>query len=212
MLKILKTMTIKIKICGIQTLEAAQAATDAGADFLGFNFIESSSHFIEPKKAKEIIDKITKQVKKVGVFQNEKLERVETISRLLNLDFMQLHGTESPDYAAQINFAKVIKTFSLTANFNVLKTIEKMKDYKVDYFLLDRKVQGRGKPLNLRKVKKLISLFPIFLAGRLTPENVSRILSIAKPYAVDVAGGVETDGVKDRRKIIKFIKNAKKYE
>lgn len=205
-------MKVKVKICGIQTLEVAQTASDAGADFLGFNFVKSSSHYIKAQKAKEIIDKIPKRVKKVGIFQNEKLETVEKISRTLKLDFVQLHGSESSNYAAQINFAKVIKAFSLTANFNVLKTIEKMKDYKVDYFLLDREKQGVGKKFNPIKVLQMTATFPIILAGGLTVENVADMVRLTKPQIVDVAGGVETDGVKDRRKIIKFIKIVKKYE
>lgn len=205
-------MKIKVKICGIQTLEAAQTASDAGADFLGFNFVESSSHYIAPHKAKEIIDKLPKRVKKVGVFQNEKLEAIKIISRSLKLDFVQLHGSELPDYAVQINFAKVIKTFSLTTGFEVEKVVEMLKAYKTSYYLLDRYRQGEGKMLNFEKVKILISLFPIIIAGGLNMENIELALKTAKPFGVDIATGVETNGEKDRKKIIQFIKIVKKYE
>src|SRR3989338_4866461 len=199
-------MKVKVKICGIQTLEAAQAASDAGADFLGFNFVESSSRYIEPQKDKEIIDKISKRVKKVGVFQNEKLERVDKISRFLKLDFVQLHGSESPDYAVQINFVKVIKTFSLKADFEVEKFVETLKAYKTSYYLLDRYHQGEGEMLNFEKVRKLTSLFPIIIAGGLNMENIELAFKTAKPFGVDIATGVETNGEKDRKKIIQFIK------
>ncbi len=220
-------MKVKVKICGIQTLEAAYAASDAGADFLGFNFVPISNRYITPGRTKRIIDELnnylshkdrrtsfamTNKPKIVGVFKNENIKRVHELIKLLKFDYVQLHGDESPEYISLIQDAGIIKSLSLDADFNTQKIIKKMKKFKADYFLLDRKVQGRGKTLNLRKVTKLISLFPIFLAGGLTSENVSRVLSIAKPYAVDVAGGVEVNNKKDRKKIIQFIKIVKIYE
>lgn len=231
-------MTVKIKICGIQTLEAAQAASEAGADFLGFNFVKISNRYITPGRAKKIIDELnnylchcefqtkqsrfnrdrrtsfamTNRPKVVGVFKNENIKKVYELIKLLNLDYVQLHGDESPEYISSIYGAGVIKSFSLDADFDIDETIKKIYKYRADYFLLDRKVQGRGKGLNLKKVVQLISLFSIFLAGGLTPENISRILSIAKPDAVDVAGGVEENNKKDILKIIQFIKLAKNYE
>lgn len=228
-------MTIKIKICGIQTLAAAQAASDAGADFLGFNFVKISNRYITPGRAKKIIDELnnylchcefqtkqsrfnrdrrtsfvmTNRPKVVGVFKNENIKKVYELIKLLKLDYVQLHGDESPEYISSIQDAGIIKSFSLDADFDIEETIKKINMYRADYFLLDRKVQGRGKPLNLKKVVQLTSLFSIFLAGGLTPENINRILSIAKPDAVDVAGGIETDEGQDLKKIKEFIKKVK---
>ncbi|OGG19850.1 hypothetical protein A3D03_00305 [Candidatus Gottesmanbacteria bacterium RIFCSPHIGHO2_02_FULL_40_13] len=245
-------MTIKVKICGIQTLEAAQAASDAGADFLGFNFVRSSKRYIRLETAKEIIEELKMeyschceprakqsrpnvlkpngiaavrctsdlamttnhrlQVKTVGVFQNEKLDLANKLISYLKLDYVQLHGNESPEYISLIQGTGIIKSFSLDADFDLEETMKKISKYKADYILLDRKKQGRGELLNLDKVSRLTKLFPIILAGGLYPENVSRVLSIAKPYAVDVAGGVEVNGKKDKEKIVQFIKLAKNYE
>lgn len=205
-------MRTKVKICGIKTLEAAQAAFDAGADFLGFNFVKSSKRYIQPESAREIINRLSKSISKVGVFMNDDIESINRLIDDLKLDYIQLHGGESPQYTERIKNAGIIKTFSLPSDFDVESTIKKMKKYKVDYFLLDRDMQGKGKLLDPKKVRELTSIFPIILGGGLTVENVVNIVRLTKPQAVDVAGGVETDGVKDREKIIKFIRNAKNYD
>lgn len=205
-------MKVKVKICGIKTSEAAQTAFDAGADFLGFNFVQDSKRYIEPAEAKKIIDKLPKMIKKVGVFINDDINKINQLVGYLKLDFIQLHGSESPEYTASIGGVRKIKTFPLDADFGVGKTIKKMKTYKTDYFLLDREKQGEGELLNPAKVKKLTAVFPIILAGGLTAENVAGAVKLTKPMVVDVAGGVETDGVKDTAKIIRFIKNAKTHD
>jgi phosphoribosylanthranilate isomerase len=205
-------MKTKVKICGIKTLEVAQSSIIAGAGFLGFNFVPTSKRYIQPEKAKAIIDKLSRSAINVGVFRDEKLEMVNQLIDYLNLDDVQLHGNESLEYVNLIENAGIIKTFSLDADFNIEETINKMKKYNVDYFLLDRKERGRGELLNLDKVRELTSNFPIILAGGLTPENVAEAVRLAKPHVVDVAGGVENDGQKDKNKIIKFIKNAKQYD
>lgn len=205
-------MNVKVKICGIKTNEAAQAASDAGADFLGFNFVPSSKRYIRLEKAKEIIDDLLGTVAKVGVFMDADISEVNKLINYLKLDYVQLHGNELPDYVERIENAQVIKTISLPADFNVEETIKKMKKYRVDYFLLDREIQGRGELLNPKKVCELTSVFPIILGGGLTVENVVNIVQLTKPQIVDVAGGVETNGAKDLEKIKKFIKNAKKYD
>lgn len=199
-------MKVKVKICGIKTLETAQAAFDAGADFVGFNFVSTSKRYIEPEKAKKISSRLGENnIKLVGVFQNEKIDVVNKLISYLKLDYVQLHGNESPEYIKRIDNAKILKTFSLPADFDIKSTIKKMKNYNVDYFLLDREAQGKGKLLNPDKVRELTSIFPIILGGGLTVENIVNILQITKPQAVDVAGGIETNGVKDNNKIFQFI-------
>ncbi|MBI4990805.1 phosphoribosylanthranilate isomerase [Candidatus Gottesmanbacteria bacterium] len=215
-------MKTKVKICGIKTIEAAQAALDAGADFLGFNFVPPSKRFIKPEIVKKISSRLrdvpdgaslrSNNIKIVGVFQNEKIDVINKIINYLKLDYVQLHGNESPKYIDRIENAGIIKTFSLPSEFDVEKTIEQMKKYKVDYFLLDREKQGKGELLNLNKVCKLTDLFPIILSGGLTGENVSEIVKETEPNAIDVASGVEINGVKDLELIKQFIKNAKNYD
>lgn len=204
-----------IKICGIKTLSAAKAATEAGADFIGFNFVPTSGRYITPVRAHSIIKETDlHKVKKghrsviVGVFQNQPLEYVNKTDWKLRLDYVQLHGDESPEYCAQIK-APIIKAFNLDSDFDVQAVTNDMKKYKAVFYLLDRK--GReGEPLNFKKVAELAEKFPIILAGGLTPENVATAVAASGPIkAVDVAGGVETNGEKDLQKIRRFIEKVR---
>lgn len=174
-------MSIKVKICGIRTLEAAQTAINAGADFLGFNFISTSKRYINPELAKKIIGKLKKSAKIVGVFQNEKASFINKSISDLDLDYVQLHEK---------------------------KIIKSMKD-KAIYLLIDRKKQGAGQIPDLDKAKTLAQRSKIFFAGGLDPNNVAEIVKKVKPYAVDVAGGIETNGIQDSKKIKSFIKKVK---
>lgn len=202
-------MKTHVKICGIQTLEAVQVSIEAGADFLGFIFVSSSRRYIEPDKAEKIINAITPK-KVVGVFKNTPVGEVNSLIQLLKLPYVQLHGQETPEYCKQIISAKIIKAFPLSAQFDVEKLLITMKEYNAPYFLLDREKQGQGESLDLEKVKQISSAFPIFLAGGLNSETVTIAVERTHPFAVDVIGGVETDGVHDYSKIKEFIKFTKK--
>lgn len=191
-------MSVKVKICGIRTINAAKATIDAGADFLGFNFVPTSSRFIDPAKALKIIKVIRGKIKIVGVFQNERLEKVIQLAKDLQLDFVQLHGQENNDYINKIGLP-AIKAVRIDDKVNL----------KTPYILIDRNEQGKGQMINLEKAAKLAVKFPIFLAGGLTPDNVATVIKQVKPFAVDVAGGIETDGRQDLQKIKEFIKKAK---
>lgn len=190
---------VKVKICGIRTVEAAKAALDAGADFLGFNFVRSSRRFIAPEKARKIIKKVKGKTQIVGVFQNAALEEVNRIADDLSLDLVQLHGNESSDFCRKVT-TSVIKAFRLPAA---------MKQYDVVYYMIDRERRGEGEMVDFVKARQLAEKFPLFFSGGLTTDNVYEVVKTVKPFAVDVAGGVETDGEQDIEKIREFIRRAK---
>ncbi len=202
-------MKVKVKICGIRTLKSAKTALEAGADFLGFNFVPSLNRFISYQGAKKIISSLPKNIKTVGIFQNQPIKLINHLISCLNLKFVQLHGDEDPQFYQLINQVKIIKAICLPSNFNHKKVLSKLKKLDSNYFLLDRKNRKSGKPLNLLAVKKISKSFPIFLAGGLTPENVTQAVKTVKPFAVDVASGIETGDKQDMIKIKAFIKNAK---
>ncbi len=203
---------IKVKICGIKTLDTALTAILAGTDYLGFNFVHTSKNYIKPERAKEIIDVVRGIVEVVGFFQNERLEKVQEISQNLGLDLVQLHGVEDNDYCQKIG-KPVIKAFMVPSEFNEEKVEKEIEDIKVDFYMLDREKRGVGGILNPIKVKELVSSgFPIFLAGGLTSGNILEVLGIVKLYAVDVSSGVETEGVKDNEKIKSFIEMVKRKD
>lgn len=214
-----------VKICGVKNIIDAKAATKAGADFLGLNFVPTSKRLISVEAAKEIIEGLGNQKPKlVGVFQNQPVEYVNDVSKKLGLDYVQLHGDESPEYCAQMA-TPVIKAFGLDADFDVEETADKLRKYKVEFIILDRKKRevterergntktstpNVGNTLNSQKVAELAKNFPIILAGGLTPENVREAVNASGDIkAVDVAGGVETEGNKDPQKIKAFIVEVK---
>lgn len=203
------TMKCKVKICGIKTIEAALTACNAGADFLGFNFVPTSKRLISIEAAKKIISELPKKILKVGVFMDADISVINKLVHYLKFDYVQLHGDESPKYVSLIQSAGIMKTFSLSTDFDVNEIRQEMEKYNADYFLLDRKKQGTGELLNSAKVKDLTSIFPVILAGGLMVENVVDIVHFTKPQVVDVAGGVETDGIVNTNKIMKFIQAVK---
>lgn len=205
-----KIMT-KVKICGITNYEDAANAAILGADFIGFNFYKSSPRYIDESEVKTIMEKMPNSVKKVGVFVNEKLDTVKKMVKDLNLDLIQLHGDETPDYCKQIKKETkkgIIKAFRIKDKSD----IEKIKEYNVDYYLFDANKEGlfggTGKTFNHSLLKNIKKDF--FLSGGLNEENVKEIIKTAKPFAVDTASGVEKNPrKKDPKKMKKFIEAVK---
>lgn len=200
--------TVMVKICGMRSEMAARTAIYSGAKFLGFNFAPGSRRRIDPLIAKQIIDKIKNQIKTVGVFQNQKIEEVNRIADFLDLDFVQLHGDEDQEYIDGVE-RPVIKVLQLDPDFDITQVLKEMNKFKTDLFLLDRKKQGKGKMLDPKHLSIIAKEKKIFVAGGLTPNNVTEIVRSVKPYGVDVAGGIETTRIEDTEKIKLFTERAK---
>lgn len=196
-----------VKICGIQTREAAAAAVQGGADFIGFVFAKSKRE-ITPDDARKIAQDVPDSVKKVGVFVNETIENMKQIAEHVGLDVIQLHGDEPEETAEQLPY-ETIKAFHATE-----EAFEEIARYPADYILLDTpsdKVRGgTGKAFDWSLLDKVnFGGRKIILAGGLSPENVKEGIDKVSPSGVDVSSGVETEGKKDIAKIQQFIKNAK---
>lgn len=201
---------VHIKVCGLTTLAAAQTAIDAGADYIGFIFAESKRK-MTPEQVREITSKLKGEVKKVGVFVNETAEEINRIVHFSGLDMIQLHGEESPEFAANMPMP-VIKVVTVHSP----EDLEKLSDFKTDYLLLDlpkNNGDSHAKTLDWEFLRdNLHDSSALFLAGGLTPENVGKAIRVLRPFAVDVSSGVETSGKKDHGKIKAFIKNIKQEE
>ncbi len=200
-------MKTLVKICGVRSLEAAKTAVDAGADFLGFNFVKTSKRYIAPEEAKGIIAALKGKAKMVGVFQNEEIVGINAIAYMLDLDYVQLHGDETPEYCTEMTLP-VIRAISVPLDFDPVAVEQLMQTYTVAYFLIDKEKSSKGR-LSLLSAKKLASKTPFFLAGGLDTQNIYRTVSFIEPFGVDVASGVETDGQQDMRKVKSFIITAK---
>jgi len=203
---------VRIKICGITNEKDALWAVNLGADYVGFNFYKNSPRKISSRLAAQIIGKLPSFAQPVGVFVNEEVRIVKRIAEKCRLSLVQLHGEETPEYCRELQGQsprlKIIKVFKIRNREN----LEGMERYDVDYYLLDSYVPGieggTGEIFNwdLAMEAKQFDK-PIFLAGGLTPDNVTLAIEKVNPYGVDVASGVErTPRRKDYELMSEFIK------
>ncbi len=199
---------VKVKICGLTCVEDALAAVEAGADALGFVF-DQGRHQVTPEQAHAIIAALPPFVNIVGIFVNEDPSVVCQIADLCWLDTLQFQGDEPPDYCTSFS-QRVIKGFKVKDE----NSLARLEEYDVAAYLLDSHVAGlsggTGHTFNWELAWGLSTSRPIILAGGLTPANVSRALSMVRPYAVDVSSGVENEsGGKDYQKMVEFVRQAK---
>ena len=199
-------MKIVVKICGITNGEDARTAVAAGADAVGFNFYEKSPRFLDLAAAAGIARSLPPSVLRVGVFVNAPGEAVVQAISECDLGMLQFHGEEDPNYCQQFGLM-CMKAFRIHGR----ETIEEMKSYNTDAYLLDawmpgvRGGTGESFDWELAEEAKKIGR-PIFLAGGLTPENVAAAIRKVQPFGVDVASGVESyAGKKDPAKVKAFI-------
>ncbi|MFQ5603492.1 MAG: phosphoribosylanthranilate isomerase [bacterium] len=203
---------VKIKICGITNYEDAQMACALGADAIGFIFYPSSPRYIPPAAASKIINKLPPFVTKVGVFVNMRLSEVEELVVTLNLNLVQLHGEESPEYCSRLAFP-CLKAVRLQKEFDLAQ----LSRFRTAGFLLDtfdnQRLGGTGKTFDWSLARRAVGYGPIVLAGGLTAENVAQAIQTAEPYGVDVCSGVEAaPGKKDAQKLGLFFEEIRKYE
>ena len=208
----IKGLQMKVKICGITSLEDALMAVEAGADALGFVFFDKSPRHMEPERAARIIAGLPPFVQVVGLFVNAELDFVNATADSCGLDIVQLHGDESPAYC-QLVRRRVMKAFRVRG----MESLVPMKDYSVAAFLLDayspNAYGGTGACFDWDCAVAAKAGGRIILAGGLDPDNVASAVSKVAPYGVDVSSGVElSPGRKDPEKVRRFIQEAKKAE
>jgi phosphoribosylanthranilate isomerase len=200
---------VRTKICGITNREDALKAASLGAWALGFNFYKKSPRFIAPAKAKKIIADLPPFITTVGIFVDQPLGAIRDIIEHCNLGAIQLHGVEDHHFCHRLRRygAKIIKVFKVGEDFD----LSQLKDYNVDAFLFDtlspEAQGGTGKTFNWSLLKDIKGQHkPFILSGGLNPQNVIEPVNAMKPYAVDVASGVESEpGKKDHRLLKEFI-------
>jgi phosphoribosylanthranilate isomerase len=206
-------MPVTVKICGITNVADGIQAAEAGADALGFIFYGSSPRCVSPAAAAAIIRQVPPFVVKVGVFVNAAPEQVlETVAQC-GLNVLQFHGDEPPEYCGQFGLM-TIKAFRMRD----AASLEALQHYATDAWLLDTYNPGLPGGTGERfdwdlAIQAQRFGRPIFLAGGLSPENVSDAVRRVKPYAVDVSSGVEASpGRKDPAKVRAFIQAAKRVD
>lgn len=216
----------KIKICGIKTVEDAQAAIDLGADLIGFNFYPKSPRYLEVGICREIMSKVRHvgRVTCVGVFVNTSAEEIYATLNTCGLSLAQLHGDETIEFMEGLE-EKSFKAVRLSTDYETdLRTITDFagKRHGLEPALLvDAAVKGlyggSGITADWDGAAELAKKYPLLLAGGLTPENVAQAIRRVKPWGVDVASGVEsTPGKKDPSRMKAFVQavrdGGKKFE
>ncbi|MFA5391444.1 MAG: phosphoribosylanthranilate isomerase [Candidatus Omnitrophota bacterium] len=206
----------RVKICGNTDYEHARLAADLGADYLGFIFAPSSKRVITVEKAAEILKKLADFKNTVGVFCNQPKKEVETIAERLRLKFLQFHGEETALYCDSFmqKGYEIIKTFHVKDAMS----LKRIGEYNVSAFLFDTYSRsergGSGIPFDWSIIEdKPYVHDKLFLAGGLNSLNVAQAIEKIRPFAVDVASGVESSpGIKDPRLLRAFIENAKEVK
>jgi len=206
---------ILVKICGITNWPDAKAACDAGANMLGFNFYEKSLRRVSTVEAATMRSKFPAGIQAVGVFVNAKPAEIVSLHAFVRFHAAQLHGDETPGIVSEIaRTVAVIKAFRVAADFPVA-TLDKYHDAFA--FLIDGSRAGQyggtGAAADWNVARRAVASHRIMLAGGLTPENVGAAVRTVRPYAVDVASGVEAKpGKKDHIKLKEFIDEVRRVE
>jgi phosphoribosylanthranilate isomerase len=195
---------VRIKVCGVTRAEDALAAVRLGVDALGFNFWPGSRRHLTSAAAREIIALLPPFVTSVGVFVNQPEGEMRAIAAETGIQVFQLHGDEPPELCARLPLP-VVKAIPV----DQVRSLSRLLSYEVSAFLLDtpsRGYGGSGEPFDWSLAEGVSEVAPVILAGGLTPENVAAAIRAVRPYAVDVASGVESSpGVKDMGKMSRFV-------
>ncbi len=195
---------MKIKICGLFRDCDIDYVNEAIPDFIGFVFAESRRQ-VSAGWAEAMRPKLRSEITPVGVFVNESLTNV---AKLLNnniIEMAQLHGEENENYIQELKSLTnrpIIKAVRVLAH----EDIEAAQQTAADFLLLDNGTGGTGESFDWSLVSKVKNQKPFFLAGGLDSGNLEQAIQATSPYAVDLSSGVETDGIKDRTKILEIVR------
>lgn len=205
-----------IKICGITNIDDARAAVAAGADALGFNFYNLSPRYIAPPAARDIVEQLPSSILTVGVFVNEDSpQSVKNVASEAGVTAFQLHGDESPAYCRELADRYVIKTLTVSGDFDIQMVQDYARVRDVNAIMLDTKDNslrgGTGRVFDWSVAIEVNKVVPkLFLAGGLSPENVSEAIELVRPYAVDACSALEViPGIKNHERMRAFVELAR---
>ena len=212
-------MTIGVKICGITSLEAVDAAIAAGALYGGLVFHPKSPRFVQLEQAAVLATRMRGRLKIVALIVDMDDAQIAALVKAVSPDFLQLHGAETVQRTAEIRSrfgVPVIKVLPIAeaADFNTVEAFE----FVADMLMFDAKppkgadrTGGHGAAFDWTLLRGRTFNKPWFLAGGLTPDNVARAVVLSQAALVDVSSGVESaPGVKDSTRILQFV-NATKH-
>jgi len=203
---------MRVKFCGITNLDDGLEAARLGAWAIGLNHWPGSPRHCEPEAAVEISAAVKRQLEVVGVFVNPTLDEVAAAAENESLTMVQLHGGEGSAFCREVarrTGCKVIKAIRVRSTADVRAAAA----YRTDFHMFDAyrpdTAGGTGASFDWELLADHRSEVPFILAGGLTPDNVNEAMATVRPYAVDVASGVESEpGVKDHALMAAFAERA----
>lgn len=202
---------VRVKICGLTNEADTRAAIELGADALGFNLFPGSPRCVDLDREAAWIAALPLFVVRVAVLVNVPLSEARRVAEHPAIDLVQFHGDEDESYCAE--FARTGRSFVKALRVRDAASLEHADRFSTPHVLLDAHAEsaygGTGLRLDPTLAAATVRRFPslhIFLAGGLRPENVAQAVREVRPYAVDVASGVESaPGRKDREKMAAFM-------
>ena len=210
----------RIKICGLRSAKAALVASECGADFLGFVFVDGVRRQLQPDEGARVIKEYrsstqsSEETKLVGLFRNQSTDFVNQTAAKSGLDFLQLCGEENPDYVSRLELPifRQIRVKDGTTPDGLHKIVSPHLTAG-HHIILDRfdsdTPGGSGKSFNWDAAEGVAKQENVLLAGGLKPKNVRTAMAQLTPWGVDVSSGVETDGIKDPELIKAFIETVR---
>ena len=198
----------RIKFCGLTRKCDIEAVNELGPEYIGFVFWPRSKRVVTREQASELKAMLDPSIKAVGVFVDEDIEVVKSLLNDDIIDIAQLHGSEDGTYINDLKMSSgkpVIKAFKIRSEDDGRQAEES----PADMVLLDSGM-GTGKTFNWEIIKGVKR--PFFLAGGLAPDNAAEAIRELHPYALDVSSGIETEGIKDTKKMADFYEAVRKED
>lgn len=195
----------KIKLCGLKRTEDIEAVNIAKPDYIGFIFANTKRK-VTREQSKKLKDMLDKDIKAVGVFVNEDINVVAQLASEKIIDIIQLHGDENSEYIQNLRTltnCPIIRAIRVKSKDDIIKS----QNIDVEYLLLDayhpEQYGGTGESFNHNLIPKNIK--PYFLAGGINENNICNIIKTLNPYCIDLSSAIETNGLKDKKKILKIV-------
>lgn len=204
-------MNTKIKICGLRRPEDIEYVNECLPDYAGFVFAAGRRQ-VDADTAAKLRERLDSRIQAAGVFVNEDVQRAARLVNEKIIDLIQLHGDEDESYISELRNllrrGKIIKAVRVRSQ----QDIQNADKLHADYLLFDKfsadAYGGTGEAFDWSLISSVHK--PFFLAGGIEPGNVEEAVARVHPFAIDVSSGVETDGFKDRDKIIEIVSKVRK--
>ena len=194
---------VRIKICGLMRPQDIDMVNEVCPDIAGFILASGRRRTVTPEQMRELTGRLKPEIRSAAVFLDQDIRWIADLAEGGLMDIIQLHGHEGNEeirYLRSRTDKTVIKAFRI----DTAEDIRRAEDSEADLVLLDHGAGGTGQAWDwslLTGMKR-----PFILAGGLDPENVQEAVRKTQPFGVDVSSGVETDGCKDREKILRFVR------